>query len=130
MTTFKIVFTFDVFFSAEITCTADVLHSYLVFSIGTRFVDPLFLFFFYFITFVGRFHYSTLFIMKTSNKSDEIKKKKKKEKKKKGGIHKSGTYAKSMVQQVGSLFLVLTSLKATLNIFDRSHVEVLFTFQK
>ena len=44
MTTFKIVFTFDVFFSAEITCTADVLHSYLVFSIGTRFVDPLFLF--------------------------------------------------------------------------------------
>ena len=119
MTTFKIVFTFDVFFSAEITCTADVLHSYLVFSIGTRFVDPSF----YFITFVGRFHYSTLFIMKTSNKSDEIKKKK-------GGIHKSGTYAKSMVQQVGSLFLVLTSLKATLNIFDRSHVEVLFTFQK
>jgi hypothetical protein len=34
MTTFKIVFTFDVFFSAETTCTADVLHSYLiVFSI-------------------------------------------------------------------------------------------------
>ena len=62
------------FFSAEITCTADVLHSYLVFSIGTRFVDPSF----YFITFVGRFHYSTLFIMKTSNKSDEIKKKKEK----------------------------------------------------
>jgi hypothetical protein len=29
MTTFKIVFTFDVFFSAETTCTADVLHSYL-----------------------------------------------------------------------------------------------------
>jgi hypothetical protein len=45
MTTFKIVFTLevflvlkpqctaDVFFSAETTCTADVLHSYLVFSI-------------------------------------------------------------------------------------------------
>ena len=31
MTTFKIVFTFDVFFSAETTCTADVLHSYLEF---------------------------------------------------------------------------------------------------
>ena len=33
MTTFNIVLTFDVFFSAETTCTADVLHSYLVFSI-------------------------------------------------------------------------------------------------
>jgi hypothetical protein len=33
MTTFKIVFTFDVFLSAETTCTTDVLHSYLVFSI-------------------------------------------------------------------------------------------------
>ena len=33
MSTFKIVFTFDVYFSAETTCTADVLHSYLVFSI-------------------------------------------------------------------------------------------------
>jgi hypothetical protein len=33
MTTFKIVFTFDIFLSAETTCTADVLHSYLVFSI-------------------------------------------------------------------------------------------------
>jgi hypothetical protein len=33
MTTFKIVLTFDVFFGAETTCTADVLHSYLVFSI-------------------------------------------------------------------------------------------------
>ena len=33
MTTFKIVFTFDGFFSAEVTCTADVLHIYLVFSI-------------------------------------------------------------------------------------------------
>jgi hypothetical protein len=33
MTTFNIVFTFDVFFSAETTCTADVLHSYLMFSI-------------------------------------------------------------------------------------------------
>ena len=82
------MFTFDFFFSAEITCTADVLHSYLVFSIGTRFVDPLFLIFFYFITFVGRFHYSTLFIMKTSNKSDEIKKKKKKKKKKEGSTNR------------------------------------------
>jgi hypothetical protein len=35
-----------------------------------------------------------------------------------------------MVQYVGSLFLVLTSLKATLNIFDRCHIGVLFTFQK
>ena len=33
MTTFKIVFTFDLLFSAETTCTADILHSYLVFSI-------------------------------------------------------------------------------------------------
>ena len=33
MTTFKIVFTFDVFLSAETTCTADVLHNYLVFII-------------------------------------------------------------------------------------------------
>ena len=47
MTSFKIVFTFDVFLSAETTCTADVLHSYLVLSIGTRFVDPLFLIFFF-----------------------------------------------------------------------------------
>jgi hypothetical protein len=30
---FQNVFTFDAFFSAETTCTADVLHSYLVFSI-------------------------------------------------------------------------------------------------
>ena len=34
------------------------------------------------------------------------------------------------VRAVGSLFLVLASLKATLNIFDRCHVGVLFTFQK
>jgi hypothetical protein len=33
ITTFKIVFTFDVFLSAETTCTADVLHSYLVLSL-------------------------------------------------------------------------------------------------
>ena len=33
MTFFKIVFSLDVFLSAETTCTADVLHSYLVFSI-------------------------------------------------------------------------------------------------
>jgi hypothetical protein len=33
MTTFKIVFTFVGFFCAETTRTADVLHSYLVFSI-------------------------------------------------------------------------------------------------
>jgi hypothetical protein len=33
MTTFNIVFTFDGFFGAETTCTADVLHSYLVFRL-------------------------------------------------------------------------------------------------
>ena len=31
MTTFKIVFTFDVFFSAETTCTADVLQLFSIY---------------------------------------------------------------------------------------------------
>jgi hypothetical protein len=35
-----------------------------------------------------------------------------------------------MVQQVGSLFLVLTSLNANFNIFYRCHAVVLFMFHK